>query len=43
MLTASENRKSIRIFVHKKEKLSVDGRKFQDVDASLHIIRTKKA
>ena len=40
---ASENRRSIRIFVHKKEKLKIDRRKFQNVDSALRIIRKKKA
>jgi len=40
---ASENRRSIRICTYKEEKLKVDGRKFQDVDAALRIIRKKKS
>jgi len=39
---ASEKRKSIRIFVHKKEEFKIDERKFQNVDAALRIIRRKK-
>jgi len=40
---ACEQRRSIRIFVHKKEELKIDERKFQNVDAALRIIRAKKA
>ena len=40
---ASENSRSIRIFVHKKDKLKVYGRKFQNVDCALCIIRIKEA
>ena len=43
VLMASEKKRSIKIFVHKKEELKIDERKFQNVDAALRIIRTKKA
>jgi hypothetical protein len=39
---ASEKRSSIKIFVHKKEKLKIDGRNFQNVDAVYVLLEQRR-